>query len=435
MRRHMGIAPAPAFQIGPIAFRQLQQRIVQRQTGDVSAGFHRRRLNHIAPDRGACRVAVDPFDEQRLGVNERIGQRAKLIPRQAFLQRTQPCFGDQRFGQMFVHLAVPLGQQGQRALAQTFGGAFGGRFTGKPQIGPDQRQQAAGGGRNRIQLRLDKALAGMHRARLHQRQPALDALRIAPVKADMVGEGAVHRLVVGIAQKAAHRVHKARVAVIGQHPGPAVGPLPSRGGHPSLGAVAGVAGGHGADQLQRDAVFIGQHQVLRRRHKQPPGLDRLGHRGRSHQPHRRRHRGVLPRKRRPFQRRHMARWRDRSQIIMAAGQHRAAFGPALNDGHRRFILDGQNGAAGDEGLWPRRRQVFFRVVGVHLLDHHILIVQVRGGQPPAQLFRPSGQHHRHPRNRAANHPARRQLQPRQIPDRRRGQPQMRVIGQKAAARR
>ena len=141
----------------PIAFRQLQQRIVQRQTGDVGAGFHRRRLNHIAPDRGACRVAVDPFDEQRLGVNERIGQRAQLVARQTFLPRAPPGLGDQRFRQMLVHLAVPLCQQGQRALAQTFGRALGCRLTRKPQISPDQRQEAAGSRGNRIKLRLDKA--------------------------------------------------------------------------------------------------------------------------------------------------------------------------------------------------------------------------------------------------------------------------------------
>jgi hypothetical protein len=39
------------------------------------------------------------------------------------------------------------------------------------------------------------------------------------------------------------------------------------------------------------------------------------------------------------------------------------------------------------------------------------------------------------RESCPDHPARRQLQPRQIPDRRRGQPQMRVVRQKAAPRR
>ncbi|EKD61560.1 MAG: hypothetical protein ACD_54C00190G0002 [uncultured bacterium] len=120
---------------------------------------------------------------------------------------------------------------------------------------------------------------------------------------------------------------------------------------------------------------------------------------------------------------------------MRAGQDRPALRPAQRQSHRLGILDRQDGLARCEFLRPLGCQIFFRVLGVDLFHHHILIVQKCGCQPPTQPFRSADQHQRHPRNGAADYSAGGQLQPRQIPDRRRGQVQVRIICQQATARR
>ena len=309
-------------------------------------------------------------------MGELIGQGANFIARQTVLQRAQPCLGDQRLGQMFIHLAVPIGQQLQRLLAHPLGRAVRGCVAGKPQIGTDKRQQAARGGGNRIQLRLDKAVAGMHGAGLHQRKPALNTLRVAPIKADMKGKGPVDDFVVGIAQKPRGWVHKARIIGIGQDSRPTVCAFPTGGGHPALAAMTGIARRHRADQLHGHAIGIGKCQVLRRRDIKCAGLDRLGHGSRYHQLHRRCHRSIGPRQRRPLQRRHIALRCDGRQIVMRARQDRPGFRPTQRDRHRISIFDGNDGLAGKERLWAIGRQIFLWVIRVDPFNHHILIVQI-----------------------------------------------------------
>jgi hypothetical protein len=126
-----------------------------------------------------------------------------------------------------------------------------------------------------IQLRLDEALAGMHLARLHQAPPALHALRVAPEVADMVGKGRVHHLVVGIADDPARRIDEGRVVGIGQPPCQRFSGRQPGAGMPPLALVRGVAGGHRAHQLHRDARAVGQRQVLRRGHEELARRDRL----------------------------------------------------------------------------------------------------------------------------------------------------------------
>ena len=94
MGRLMRIAPAPAFQIWAPAFHQPQQRLIQRNAGNVGAGFHRRRLDHITPDRSPIDVLVNPLQKHGLGMGKAIGQRPNLIACQPVLQDAQPRFGD-----------------------------------------------------------------------------------------------------------------------------------------------------------------------------------------------------------------------------------------------------------------------------------------------------------------------------------------------------
>ena len=342
-------------------------------------------------------------------MGEAVGHRPQLVADQPVLQRAQPGLGDQRLGQMLVHLAVPFRQQDQRLLPQPLGRALGRRLAGEPQIRPDQRQQAARRRVHRIQLRLDEAFAGMHLARLHQRQPALDALRVAPVKADMLREGPVHRLVVGVAQKARGRVHEARVVVIGQHAlKPAVRVRPqARASGPCDGCAASRAG---------IAPIICSAMPVRRRPASgsAPGAttSRPASIAAATDP------ACISRIAAVIEvsapdsavQCSAATWpggRDRGQIVMRcpAGSARSATsaGSASPASASLTVMI-------DWRLSKRApavgRPVFLGVVRVQLLDHHVLIVEIGRGQPPAQLLRPPDQHQRHARDRAADHPAR-----------------------------
>ena len=68
---------------------------------------------------------------------------------------------------MLVHLAVPLGQKRQGALAQAFGRALRGSLAREPQIRANQGQDVARGGRDGIKLRFDETVACMHLAGGH----------------------------------------------------------------------------------------------------------------------------------------------------------------------------------------------------------------------------------------------------------------------------
>ncbi len=83
--------------------------------------------------------------------------------------------------QMLVHLAVPIGQQFQRALAFALDRALGGIWAGEPQIRADQRQQAPprGGGGDGIELRGNQALAGVDLTLAQKQGQPLDPLGIA----------------------------------------------------------------------------------------------------------------------------------------------------------------------------------------------------------------------------------------------------------------
>ncbi|EKD61559.1 MAG: hypothetical protein ACD_54C00190G0001 [uncultured bacterium] len=118
----------------------------------------------------------------------------------------------------------------------------------------------------------------MDLAGFHQRQPALDALGVTPIKADVFGEGAVDGLVVGIAQYPRGGIDEARIVFIRQHPDPAVVASPARRWHAALGLMRDIAQRHHTDRLHANAHGIGQHQVLRWCNEQLAGRNRLVHR-------------------------------------------------------------------------------------------------------------------------------------------------------------
>ena len=274
----------------------------------------------------------------------------------------------------------------------------------------------------------------MHLARLHQALPAIDALGVAPDIGNMVREGAFEDLVVGIAQDAAAGAHEFGVRGIGLPPVPAVLGAPALHRKPPLALVAGVAAGRGADGLEGDRVAVDQQQVLRRRDVVLARRDGLLHRAGPHQLERGGHGGVLAIQQGPAQRGHMARRRHRLQLVMAAGQDRAVLGPPQGQGDRRRVLDADDRGAGLELLVAVRREVLVVVLGVDLLDEDILVVEIRRGDAPAQIAAAAGQHGRNPGDRAADHPAASQFEPGQIPGGGGGKAQMRIVGQKRAAR-
>ena len=265
MGRLMRIAPAQAFEGGTVCFLDPDDGVVEGEAGDLRAGFPRGGLFDVTPRGCAIDIAVDPFDEKRLDMGKLVGKRAQLIADQAVLQGTNPSVVDQRLGQVFVHLTVPVGQQRERALALAFRGAVGGRFPGEPQIGTDQGQQGARGEADGIKLGLNKAFAGVDLARLHKAFPALNALAVAPIIGDMVGERAFDGLVVGVAQNAAIRVNKDRVNHLVHAAFPAVFRAPAGAGQAAFALVTCIAARDCTDGAHGDAGVIGKGEVLRRR--------------------------------------------------------------------------------------------------------------------------------------------------------------------------
>ena len=209
--RRVGIAPAQAFQRPAIGLVDPDQRLVQRDTRHIGATFHRCGLHDVTPRRRPVDVAEHPLKEQGFDMRKFIGQWPQIVADQAILQMTHPRGIDQGFWHVLIHLAVPVGQQAERGLTTPFGGAVRRGLTREPQIAPDQRQQGLRAERHGVQLRLDKAFARVHLTPLHQTTPAVDALRVAPVIADVERKGPVDGLVVGVADDATARVHEARV--------------------------------------------------------------------------------------------------------------------------------------------------------------------------------------------------------------------------------
>ncbi len=112
---------------------------------------------------------------------------------------------------------------------------------------------------------LDKALAGVDLAGLHEEPPPVDPLGITPFVGHVIGEGAVDHLVVGVAEKAAFGVEEFWVGGVGQGTDPSVlGEIPI-GGQPPLALMPKVATREGANGFHRDPIAVGQHEVLRRR--------------------------------------------------------------------------------------------------------------------------------------------------------------------------
>ncbi len=198
--------------------------------------------------------------------------------------------------------------------------------------------------------------------------------------------------------------------------------------------MRGVAARHRPDELHRDPLVIGDGQVLAGRDVELGRRQRLIDVVGPHEPHRCRQRGVVGAERSPGQRRHMAGGRDRGKVEVPPGQDRTVFRPAQRDRHRRPIGDVDDRGPGFQRFPPIGRQHLFRIVGVQTFDEHILIVEIGRGHPPAEPVASADDHRRHAGDRGPDHAAALQLKPRQIPDGRGREPQMRVIGQKRAAR-
>ena len=335
---------------------------------------------------------------------------------------------------MLAHLAVPVREQLERALALAFGRAVGRGLACEPQVAPHERQKPARRRADGIELRRDEALARMHLALAHQARQTLHALAVTPVVADVIGEGALDQLVVGVDDDPAGRVDEARVLVVGQAALPAVHRVPAGTRHPALGLMAGVAQRDRADRHQRHAILIGKRQVLRGRHEPLARRHRRRDRACAHQRHARAHRRVLSVERGPGQRHDMAGRRHGRQVEMPAGQHRAVLGPAQGDRHGLGVLHVDDRAARREIRPAVGGAIAFRIGGVQLFDVKVEIVDIGRGDAPAQTRIAPGEDQRDPGHGAADHATRLQFEPREIPEARRGEIEMRVVGQQRATR-
>ena len=248
---------------------------------------------------------------------------------------------------------------------------------------------------------------------------------------DMQREGTINCAIVGIAEHPAFGVDEARIGEIERHPLPAVRGHPAGGGHARLGFMVVHPPRHAPDHLHRDAPICGgQHQVL-------GGGDEILACGkpifdgvRPHQPHPRLDRGVAIAQRGPCHAHHMSGRGDGGQIEMLTGQDRAILGPAPRDGHIGFARNLDHAPVGAKGGPAFGGAILARILGVHGFDIKVDIIEIGRGDPPCQPFRAARQDHRHAGDGGPDHAAGRKLEPRKIPDARRRQAKMWIIGQK-----
>jgi hypothetical protein len=220
------------------------------------------------------------------------GEGAQFVADQPVLERAHPGGVEERLGHVLVHLAVPFGQERERALAQAIGRAFRRRVARVPQVRADERQDRAGREGDGVELRLDEAFARVDLARLHEPAPALDALGVAPVVAHVEGEGLVGDLVVGVAEDASLGVDDRGVRGI-VHPAlPAVLGQPARRRDAALALVARGAAGLGAHHLHRDPARSTSVQFWLGAMKASPAAMASSTLSRAHERERGRGRGV-----------------------------------------------------------------------------------------------------------------------------------------------
>ena len=153
-------------------------------------------------------------------------------------------------------------------MAVTFGCAFGGGGAGEPQIRTNQRQQCPRGDRNRVQLRLDKAFAGMYLRALASGVPNGAPAGYRPSYATHAAEMAGRTtLLLVLPTMPARGGYELRVGGVVFQPVPTVMRDPTGGGQAALALVIGVATRHCAEGLQRDGVAVHHGHVLAGRNK------------------------------------------------------------------------------------------------------------------------------------------------------------------------
>ena len=193
--------------------------------------------------------------------------------------------------------------------------------------------------------------------------------------------------VIGVAHNTALGVDEPRIGGIPQSSLPAVLGQPSRRRNSALTLMAGTAPGHRAQHHHANRCAVGDDHVVGRCEDARARRNRALDVSRLHDLQERRHRAVVGAERRPGQHRHMSGWGDLVQPPVALRQDRAVLGPPQRDRLRRRALDLDDALALDERFETLGRQISRRVVRGQLFDQNVLIVQIGGGQTPADLCR------------------------------------------------
>ena len=166
---------------------------------------------------------------------------------------------------MLAHLAVPVGQPLQRHLPPPLGAARGRRLARVPEVARDQRQQHPRRLGDGVGLDLHEAVQRVVLPVAEQLARPDDAVAVAPVEAQVVGEGRVGDAVVGVDHDPARRVDHPGVVVEGPHPLPVVDREPARRRDAPLAGVPRQPRRRRAGHLQRHRVVVGHGDVQRRR--------------------------------------------------------------------------------------------------------------------------------------------------------------------------
>lgn len=400
--RPVGIAPAPCGGIGAVAGGKPVQRPVQAVRQHGGTAFLRRGGQRILQKTGAL---PQPFAEQGAEVA------GEQRPRQFPLPRGK----DQRLGPGAVHAVVPACQHRHRL--------------GRPRAArgnrQHQRQQVVGSGGAHVLLLCRHSVGGDGAGGVQHRRDPAGAQRLRPFGGNQVGIARPDHGVVGVDQPPRRRVFHLWQVGEGDHAGPVVFPGPAGNRHPP---VAVAPHRHPPRRDQADgAVGGGIGHVLLRRLVERQGGAHLRPRSGAVQAVQRLDRGVRLPQPGEGQGQHLA---GGCQIPpFQIRQHRPVTGFAHGQRLRRPAGHGDGFRAGDEGRAAVGGEVAGRVGGVDAFDEQILGVAVGHGEAPRHPPVVAQQMEGHPRRRRPAEAQARRLDPGQIPQDRRFQLQMGVVGQ------
>ena len=253
------------------------------------------------------------------------------------------------------------------------------------------------------------------------------AKRLLPVAAKLRKAIAAHDGVVGVEDEASRRIEDLRRLFEGDRSGPVAG---ARG---AVGRQAPVARFAGRQQAGTDvadfAVDVGEGEVLGRRLEGPQRIEELAPVARHVDTQQRFGAGVVVAQAREREGDRLAGSGERGEAAVDVGNHRTVSGGAHLKRHVGRALDVDGLVARRKQLRPVGRQVARRIGGIDGFDEQVLGVGVGSGQAPGDMIGLADQDQGEAGNSRALDPALRRDDAGEIPEDRRAEVEVGVVGE------